>query len=419
MLIFAILTVGFSGLIAQVLLLRELLVSFYGNELIVGIILANWVFIEAIGALILGRVIDRVKKRLLIFGILNILFVFGFIISLYLARTFKVFLNLTPGLGLGIGSLFWVSFLILFPVSFAHGGLFSFCAKIHASSTKYVKSSAIARVYFWETCGTILAGVVFTYFFIPFLDSFRIAFIVLFLNLVMLWFLYFSRFRKNPLLVKPVLIFIIIAFFLSFKVSDWLQYKSIKAQWRNQQVLDYANSIYGNLVVTKQQEQYTFFHDGLPIVTSPYPDVVFVQEFAHIPLLFHPNPRNILFISGGAGGLINEVLKNKSVSKIDYVELDPLILEMVKKYPTQLTQKELSDERVNVINLDGRFFIKNTILTYDVILLGLNSPSDLQTNRFFTEDFFREAKRRLNPGGILTFTLPGSLAYLSKELKDL
>ena len=36
-----ILIVGISGIVAQVLLLRELLVSFYGNELIIGIILAN------------------------------------------------------------------------------------------------------------------------------------------------------------------------------------------------------------------------------------------------------------------------------------------------------------------------------------------------------------------------------------------
>jgi spermidine synthase len=55
MIVLAILVVGASGLIAQVLLLRELLVSFYGNELTVGIILANWLILEAIGALILGR----------------------------------------------------------------------------------------------------------------------------------------------------------------------------------------------------------------------------------------------------------------------------------------------------------------------------------------------------------------------------
>ncbi len=40
--IFTILVVGLSGIVAQVMLLRELLVSFYGKELTLGIILANW-----------------------------------------------------------------------------------------------------------------------------------------------------------------------------------------------------------------------------------------------------------------------------------------------------------------------------------------------------------------------------------------
>ena len=419
MIIFAVLTVGFSGLIAQVLLLRELLVSFYGNELTVGIILANWVFLEAVGALLLGRLIDRISKRLLAFGILNTIFIFGFFLSLYLARTFKVILNIPSGLGLGIDSIFWSSFLILLPVSFVHGGLFSFCAKIYASSVKYTKGQAVGRVYFWETIGTILAGIIFTYLFIPRLDSFRIVLIVLFLNFIMLWFLYQSPNKRINLLKRLGAIFIICLFFLCLPVSDWLQDRSIKLQWQNHQVLDYANSIYGNVTVTRQKEQYTFFLDGLPAITSPYPDIIFVQEFAQLPLLFHPHPRDILLISGGAGGLINEILKNPDLLKIDYLELDPLILKMVRMYPTELTEEELNDSRVNVLNLDGRFFVKNTDLTYDVIYLGLSSPSDLQANRLFTEEFFQEARKRLNPGGILTFTLPGSLTYLSQELKDL
>ena len=74
MILFAILIVGFSGLIAQVVLLRELLVSFYGNELTVGVILANWVILEALGAFVFGRFVDRTNKKLAVFLALNIVF---------------------------------------------------------------------------------------------------------------------------------------------------------------------------------------------------------------------------------------------------------------------------------------------------------------------------------------------------------
>ena len=420
MLIFTILVIGFSGLIAQVLLLRELLVSFYGNELTVGIILANWVFLEAMGALLLGRLIDRVNKRLLAFGILNILFIFSLILSVYLTRSFKVIFSIPSGLGLGIDSVFWSSFLILLPVSFFHGGLFSFCVKIYAAFAKYEEGKSVGRVYFWESIGTIIAGIIFTYFFIPYLNSFQVVFIIVFLNFLMLCLIYRLRFKKI-IFIKDfwVVAIILLLFFLIFPVANWLQNSSIRLQWRNYDVQDYSNSIYGNVVVTKQEEQYTFFLNGLPAITTPYPDLIFVQEFAQLPLLFHPNPRKILFISGGVGGLINTILKHPNLLKIDYVELDPLLIEKVKKYPTELTRKELSDRKVRIINLDGRFYVKRADARYDIIFLGIGLPADLQTNRLFTEEFFKEAKEILEPEGILTFTLPGSLTYLSQELTGL
>jgi spermidine synthase len=54
-----------------------------------------------------------------------------------------------------------------------------------------------------------------------------------------------------------------------------------------------------------------------------------------------------------------------------------------------------------------------------LILVGIQEPSNLQANRFFTEEFFSLAKERLNNGGILVLGLPGSLTYSSDELKNL
>ena len=50
----AVLVMGASGLIAQLLLLRELLITFLNNELTIGIILANWLILEAAGSWLVG-----------------------------------------------------------------------------------------------------------------------------------------------------------------------------------------------------------------------------------------------------------------------------------------------------------------------------------------------------------------------------
>jgi spermidine synthase len=56
---------------------------------------------------------------------------------------------------------------------------------------------------------------------------------------------------------------------------------------------------------------------------------------------------------------------------------------------------------------------------YDVIFVGIQEPSNLQANRFFTKEFFSLAKERLNTGGILVLGLPGSLTYETDELRNL
>jgi spermidine synthase len=183
--------------------------------------------------------------------------------------------------------------------------------------------------------------------------------------------------------------------------------------------MHYQNSIYGNVTVTRSGEQYTFFSDGIPTITTPTPNISFVEEFTHLPLLHHPYPKDVLIISGGAGGVIFEILKHPSIERIDYTEVDPLILKVVKKFPTPLTESELSDERVNIRYTDGRFFMKKTSHKYDLVFVGISNPSDLQLNRFFTKEFFSLVKKRLREEGILVVSLPGSLTYLSRELKDI
>jgi spermidine synthase len=321
--------------------------------------------------------------------------------------------------GVGILAIFCVSFFIMLPVSFTHGGLFTSACRIYANSRK-TPAYSVARIYTFETLGSILGGLCFTYLLIPYINAFQVAFIIILFNLP-ICFLILSNQRNKGCMVLKLLItcLLIITSFLSIGHYPRKLHKlSINRQWK-EKVIDYANSIYGNIVVTERNKQYTFFLNGLPRINSPEPDIGFVEEFANIPLLFHPLPGAILVISRGAGGLIQQILKTPSVRSIDYLELDPLILDMFSRHPTPVIMQELASSKVNVIRRDGREFLSNTTLRYDCILIGLSGPCDLQTNRLFTSEFFSLAKQRLKPQGVLAFTLPGSLTYLGKELKDL
>jgi spermidine synthase len=56
------LIMGMSGIVGQIVLLREFLIAFSGNELTLGIILGNWLILEAIGSFFLGKTAEKTKK---------------------------------------------------------------------------------------------------------------------------------------------------------------------------------------------------------------------------------------------------------------------------------------------------------------------------------------------------------------------
>ena len=107
----AILVKGFSGLVAQILLLRELLIVFSGNELSIGIILDNWLILVAFGSYVLGRRAERSKYTLEAFTVITILFSLSLLIAIYLTRTLKEAMDISIGESIGFLPMLFLSLI--------------------------------------------------------------------------------------------------------------------------------------------------------------------------------------------------------------------------------------------------------------------------------------------------------------------
>lgn len=138
------------------------------------------------------------------------------------------------------------------------------------------------------------------------------------------------------------------------------------------------------------------------------------EELIHTSLLVHPSPRRVLMISGGLSGGLAEALKH-AVERIDYVELDPALLELARKFGGASVQRVLDDPRVQLKIADGRQVVAQQRGEYDVILVGVPGPASALANRFFTEEFFHSARAALRPGGIIRLVLAGSEGYLTAQ----
>ncbi|MEO0084270.1 MAG: spermine synthase, partial [candidate division WOR-3 bacterium] len=349
-----IIVIGASGIIAQVILIRELLVSFQGNEFSLGFILGNWLLAEALGCY-LAR---RIKFTIQTYNLLFLLFAFLLPILCIFAQIIRPVLAVLPGEIITFPTMFITSLLILLPVGLLHGALFT-TTNTYLAATKIFninEQKIPGYVYTLENLGTIIGGIIIYIILIPYLTSLSITLAVSILNILII--LYLTRITiARTGLNKSFLILLLIVLGLLLVCSPKIEHWAISRNFPRIKTIYTTNTLYGKITVTEHEEQYTFLLDGIPSIITPYPEQTFVEDYTHFPLLIHPNPKKILIIGGGAGGILSQMLKH-SIDQIYYLELDPFLIKTIKRFPTPLTVQELSDKRVTVINTDARLFLE-------------------------------------------------------------
>jgi spermidine synthase len=137
--------------------------------------------------------------------------------------------------------------------------------------------------------------------------------------------------------------------------------------------------------------------DGM-VMTTEKDEFVYHEMVAHVPLFTHPNPKNVLVVGGGDGGVIREVLKHPSVMKATLVEIDGKVIEYSKKYLPSIAGK-LEDPRVEVIVGDGFMHIAKSENEFDVIMVDSTEPVGPAVN-LFTKGFYSGISKALKEDGL-------------------
>lgn len=138
--------------------------------------------------------------------------------------------------------------------------------------------------------------------------------------------------------------------------------------------------------------------DGM-VMTSERDEFIYHEMIAHIPLLAHPNPRQVLVIGGGDGGTVREALRHPSVERVVLCEIDGEVIDVCKKYLPTIAGK-LDDPRVEVVVQDGSAYIARHQNAFDVILIDSTDPIG-PGEKLFTESFYRDTLAALTENGIM------------------
>ena len=403
---------GVSCVMTQLALMRELLGAFSGNEMVLGVVLGLWLLLMGIGAR-LGSAAGKLRSPLAALAVIQVLVAVLPPLQVFLLRVLRnvVFIR---GAAVGVTETVGASFVLLLPYCLVAGYALTLACSI---LVREGDPSGIGRAYVTDSIGSIIGGILFSFVLVQFLDHIAILLIPALLNLTLAALLGFrvqgSRFEvqgsKFSLLWFPALALALSLGLIAVTLLADPDGLSTRLQYPRQHIVARANSPYGKLIVTESDGQFDFIENGIPITSTR--DDQHVEETVHYAMAQRPEARRVLLVSGGISGTAREILKY-GVRQVDYVELDPLILEFGKRY----LPENLADPRIRVINTDGRLFVKQTSAQYDVVIIDILAPATAQLNRFYTTEFLAGVKRALVRDGVVCFALGQYENYVSPEL---
>lgn len=148
--------------------------------------------------------------------------------------------------------------------------------------------------------------------------------------------------------------------------------------------------------------------------TTEADEFVYHEMMSHVPILAHGNVKKVLVIGGGDGGMIEEVLKHKSIERVVMVEIDRTVVDLALQWFPSIHKGAFDDPRMELVITDGFVYCGETEERFDVIIVDSCDPVG-PASILFTEEFYARCKRCLTPGGILV-TQSGCPFWQDKEL---
>ncbi len=399
----AVSVVGFSTTITQILVLREILVLFYGNELSAGLVFAGWLGWNALGSWLAAKWSRRMHVAQL--GAWLVALAVLSTLSVMTARASGILWSIPVGELPKLGKMLAVSLTMTALFSPLSGFLFGISWALYRGLCDTAYSGRPIIVYLAEALGAAAGGLVFYFILLPKISTYGAIWLtsitILVVSGIMIkpW-----RPSRGKMFAVSSWFGIFIIFLAGAVWSPEINRFSRRWQW-GEGLAALKDTAYHRIVILQEGLQLSVLINGVWLFSAP--DRISSEISVHPALLQHPYPRKILFLGGGIAGQLAEALKHPTIERVDYVEPDPDFIPFVKRHLPASVQAVLSHPYVYLHQTDARTFIRGRPGRYDVVIMNTGDPVNAQMNRFYTKEFFSEIKACLAPGGVFSFAVSG------------
>ncbi len=378
---------GGAAILGQTLLIREGLVLFSGNELVMGFLLCVWLSGTGLGSYAQTRFYPR-TDGLAQFERLMWVLAAALCFSVMFFRLAPRWFGMPRGEVVPLGRIVIMALVGMLPASVLFGALFPIAARLQPAQ----------KTYLFEGLGAGAGGILFSFILAPAVPSLAVLAVTAAL-LIAAWAV------ARPPAVRFMLCLIpMVTVWFSGPAELTLR----RRQWGGENLAAIKETRYGVYGVYENEGQWDFYSNGM--YDFSYPDLATAEEAVHYPLLLHPMPSRVLLVGGTLTGSGREIRRHPSVKTIVGAELDPSFYWWAR---SRLGSADGIEPISNMVFGDARRHIKNRRQEYDVIIINLPDPVNGQLNRYYTRDFFQEARQALAPGGVMSVRISASPDILS------
>lgn len=144
------------------------------------------------------------------------------------------------------------------------------------------------------------------------------------------------------------------------------------------------------------------------IQLSQTDEFIYHEMISHLPLFSHPNPKKILIIGGGDGGVLREVL-SQPVKEVYLIDIDKKVIEISKRYLPFVSKGAFEDKRTKIIIGDGLKFVKKFKNYFDIVIIDATEPIG-PSIALYQIKFYQDVFSALKKDGII-ITQSGNFTF--------
>ena len=419
---------GFAAMLYQVGWTRATALSLGSSTYTFSIIVSAFIFGLAVGAAVMARYVDRLKRPLLVFAVMEIVVgisaaavlpLFGRM-PVYAYDLISRYKSSFAGLAAAeFGSLF----LLISVPTLLMGALFPLSTRL-LQSARLAGSGArtVGLTYAVNTIGTILGAFGMGFVLIPVIGVQSALLVASALNIAFGAAALLLPWPPTPVRGGIAVALLIAIVPVSRAVPRWDEWLMISGPYlldpQFRQIAGLEQQ--GSEGLAKAKDRLVYFKDdpnmNVAVVqvgsgyslklngktdASTFQDMPTQRMAGHLPMLLHPSASEVCVIGMGSGVTGGCAAAHSSVTRLDQVEIARAVIE-AGRFFASVNHNILENPRVNFIEADGRVHILFTPHKYDVIVSEPSNPWIAGIGNLFTSDYFRESKERLKPGGIMS-----------------